>query len=160
MKNKGLIALWIGYITWIVIASKFIKKDKKKKFENKIDELKADFVQVHKDFFEYLEKKLLSEENKKTVEEYQKKIEKEVEDFKKEASGYLESIKEKWISKKDEIEKDIHLIYEKRMEYIEKLKNQASILYEDIKDAILETIEESKEKIENTYKETKKKIKN
>ena len=74
MKNKNLFILWLWYLTWVAIATKFIKKDNKKKFENKFEEFKSDFVQVHKDLYNYLNENLLTEENKKIINEYKQKI--------------------------------------------------------------------------------------
>ena len=158
MKHKGLLVLWVGYLTWVLVATKFLKKDKNKKFESKMDEFQSDVIQVHKDLFKFLDKNFLTEDNKKLVNEYKEKIYKEVEDFKVDSEKYLEELKEKWIGKKDEIEAELKKIYEKRIDDIEKIKKQAWNIYGDIKNIILEVIDESREKIEETYNDTKKKI--
>ncbi|EKE26594.1 MAG: hypothetical protein ACD_4C00234G0002 [uncultured bacterium (gcode 4)] len=159
MKNKNLFILWLWYLTWVAIATKFIKKDNKKKFENKFEEFKSDFVQVHKDLYNYLNENLLTEENKKIINEYKQKIYKEVDLFKADAEKYISDLKEKWEWKKDELEKELKKIYEKRMDYLEKIKTQAYDLYDEVKEAVLEKVEEVEEKMKETYSETKNKTK-
>ncbi|MDD2487304.1 MAG: hypothetical protein PHS92_02970 [Candidatus Gracilibacteria bacterium] len=159
MRNRNLCMLGVGYLAGILIATKFIKKDKKKKFDSKFEELKSDIVQVHKDLFNYLNDNLSTEENKKILNEYKEKISKEVESFRLEAEKFIEELKDKGITKKDDIEKELSAVYEKRMDYIENIKKQAGDLYHEVKDIIMEVVDESKGKIEETYKDTKKKIK-
>jgi len=55
---------------------------------------------IHKDIFCYFEQRVLSEENKKLVEEYKTKAIKEVEEFRKDALKKIEELKKEGIIKK------------------------------------------------------------
>jgi len=159
MKNRNLFTLWLWYIAWIAIASRFFKKDKSKKYSSKVEEFGDNFVQIHKDFFSFINESAMTEENKKLLNEYKDKVLAQIELFKKEAKDVAADLKAKWITKKDEIEKELKVIYNKRAEYIDEIKVQWEDLYEEVKEAVLEFVKDSKEKLKETYKETKAKLK-
>lgn len=159
MKNKNLITLWLWYLAGIAIASKFFKKDKSKKYNSSVEEFGDNFVQIHKNFFSFINDSAMTDENKKILNEYKDKVLAQIELFKKEAKDVAMDLKKKWIVKKDEIEAELHKIYEKRADYIDEIKVQWEDLYEEVKEAVLEFVKGSKAKLKETYKETKAKLK-
>lgn len=159
MKNKNLFTLWLWYLAWIAVASKFFKKNKTKKYDSKLEEFGDNLVQIHKDFFSFINESTLTDENKKLLNEYKDKVLAQIELFKKEAKDMAIDLKAKWITKKDEIEKELKEIYKKRSEYIDEIKVQWEDLYEEVKDAVLEFVKDSKDKLKETYKEAKAKLK-
>lgn len=155
MKKKNIILLALGYLGGLAIATKYSKKNSievnKELSENKdkkfFDVFIENVIDIHKQFVNYIEVSIKTEENMKKIEDLKSKVIDEVEQFKKEAIEKTEELKQKWIQKKEEIEKEIATIYEKRQEYLNKAKDNSLTYIEDWKKKLEKVFDEIKEKI-------------
>jgi predicted outer membrane protein len=59
-----------------------------------VDTFIDNVISIHKEMLSFFEQKIVTEDNKKMVEDYKKKALNEVEAFKKEANKKLEELKE------------------------------------------------------------------
>jgi len=96
-----------------------IEKEIKKADNSPFNVFVENFVQIHKDFFDFLKNQLTSKENIKLFNKYKINLIKEVDKFKKDAEKKIEELKKMGINKKDELEKELEKIYEKRVEYFD-----------------------------------------
>ncbi|MBP8016672.1 hypothetical protein KAZ01_01570 [Candidatus Gracilibacteria bacterium] len=154
MKNKNLFLLGIGYLAGMTIFMKFNKKTHEeiekeiKKAENPFNIFVENFIQIHKDFFDFLKNQLASKENIKLFNKYKTNLIKEVDKFKKDAEKKIEELKKMGINKKDELEKELEKIYEKRVEYFDEFMGWGE-----------DQIIEGKKLLQKAFQDLKKKVK-
>jgi hypothetical protein len=161
MKQKNIFFLLLWYIAGMAVFMKFNKKTPeiiKKEIENKdkcIDVFLNNFIQIHKDFFSFIKSNILSKENIKSLNEYKKLINKEVDKFKKEAELKISELKKMWIVKKNEIEKELEKIYNKKVVDLNDFINWWEWYLEEWKKILLKAFKDLQKKLNNSVKSEK-----
>ncbi|MDD2566053.1 MAG: hypothetical protein PHZ26_05245 [Candidatus Gracilibacteria bacterium] len=165
MKKKNIFLLTLGYLGGIAVAMKYSKKnatETKKALEKSdsfLDVFIDNVVSIHKDVLKFFEQKIVTDDNKKLLEDYKQKALDEVEKFKVEANKKVEELKEKGVSKKDELEKEIKDIYDKRQEYFDKAKELGEEYADEAVAKGKEYLNEGRKRLDIAFEEMKKKIK-
>lgn len=153
-----------GYLAGLLVALKFNKKSPtalEKDFapsEDRYSTIGKNLLDIHKNLFEMTEEAIFSPENKKRIAEYKERFLVELDMFRKESEIKLEEWKKKGFEKKDEIEGEIHDLYNRRMELLEQTKQKGLSLLEETREDGADMIEEGKKVANRVFDQAKKQL--
>ena len=143
--KKSHLALILGYAAGIAMASQYLKKPKKD--SDPVEEMKKDFMKIHKSAFNKFKETYWDEYVPSFLEDQKEALGEFVSEFKEEAIEKFEELKDKWedLAKKGELE--LKKLYDHRKDYLDQAKWLSSDELKKAKAGLSRAYRSMKEKV-------------